>query len=200
VGERPVRRSGSRPATVRIAREVRVTAVIDHDAVTAAVQRLGWRVYATNHPTDHCTLTQAVLAYRSAYLMERGCGRLKGQPLSLTPRYLEREDHVTGLIRLLAVGLRVLTLLEFVVRRRLAADGGVLAGGYTGHPTRATAQPTAERLLATLQEVTLVIIHTGRDTRWHLTPLSPVQQRILALLDFPLDVSTRLSAHCSQPP
>ena len=200
VCERPVRRYGLRPATVRIEREVRVTAVIDHDAVTAAVQRLGWRVYATNHPTDHFTLTQAVLAYRSAYLIERGFGRLKGQPLSLTPMYLEREDHVTGLIRLLAVGLRVLTLLEFVVRRRLAADRGVLAGVYTGNPTRATAQPTAERLLATFQEVTLTIIYTGRDTRWHLTPLSPVQQRILALLDFPLDVYTRLSAHCSQPP
>jgi hypothetical protein len=98
------------------------------------------------------------------------------------------------------VGLRVLTLLEFVGRRWLAADGGVLAGGYTGHPTRATAQPTAERLLATLQEVTLTIIHAGRDTRWPLTPLSPGQQRILALLDFPLEVSTRLGAHCSQPP
>ena len=141
-----------------------------------------------------------MLAYRSAYLIERGFGRLKGQPLSLTPMYLEREDHVTGLIRLLSVGLRVLTLLEFVVRRRLAADGGVLAGIYTGQPTRATAQPTAERLLATFQEVTLTIIQEGRDTRWHLTPLSPVQQRILALLAFPLNVYTRLGAHCSQPP
>ena len=200
VCERPLRRYGVRPATVRVEREVRVTTVVDHDAVTAAVQRLGWRVYATNHPADHLTLTQAVLAYRSAYLIERGFGRLKGQPLSLTPMYLEREDHVTGLIRLLSVGLRVLTLLEFVVRRRLAADGGVLAGVYTGNPTRATAQPTAERLLATFQEVTLTIIHAGRGTRWHLTPLSPVQQRILALLDFPPDVYTRLSAHCSQPP
>jgi hypothetical protein len=54
--------------------------------------------------------------------------------------------------------------------------------------------------LATFQEVTLTIIHEGRDTRWHLTPLSSVQQRILALLDFPLDVYTRLGTHCSQPP
>jgi transposase len=200
VDERPVRRYGARPATVRVEREVRVTAEVDQDAVTAAVQRLGWRVYATNHHAAHLTLTQAVLAYRSAYLIERGFGRLKGQPLSLTPMYLEREDHVTGLIRLLSVGLRVLTLLEFVVRRRLAADGGVVAGVYTGQPTRATAQPTAERLLATFQEVTLTIIHEDRDTRWHLTPLSPVQQRILALLAFPLDVYTRLGAHCSQPP
>jgi transposase len=200
VCERRVRRYGSRPATVRVEREVRVTAGVAQDAVTAAVQRLGWRGYATNHPAAHLTLTQAALAYRSAYLIERGFGRLKGQPLSLTPMYLEREDHVTGLIRLLSVGLRVLPLLEFVARRRLAADGGVLAGVYTGNPTRATAQPTAERLLATFQEVTLTIIHAGRDTRWHLTPLSPVQERILALLDFPLEVYTRLSAHCSQPP
>ena len=200
VCERPVRRYGARPATVRVEREVRVSAAVDQAAVTAAVQRLGWRVYATNCHTDHLTLTQAVLAYRSAYLIERGFGRLKGQPLSLTPMYLEREDHVTGLIRLLAVGLRVLTLLECVIRRRLAADGGVLAGVYPGNPTRATAQPTAERLLATFQEVTLTIIGEGRDTRGHLTPLSPVQQRILALLDFPLEVYTRLGAHCSQPP
>jgi len=200
VDERPVRRYGARPATVRVEREVRVTAEVDQDAVTAAVQRLGWRVYATNHHTAYLTLTQAVLAYRSAYLIERGFGRLKGQPLSLTPMYLEREDHVTGLIRLRSVGLRVLTLLEFVVRRRLATDGGILAGVYTGNPARATAQPTAERLLAAFQEVTLPLIHEGRDTRWHLTPLSPVQQRILALLAFSLDVYTRLGAHCSQPP
>jgi transposase len=200
VCERPVRRYGARPATVRVEREVRVSAAVDQAAVTAAVPQRGWRVYATHCHTDHLTWTQAVWAYRSAYLSERGFGRLKGQPLSLTPMYLEREDHVTGLIRLLAVGLRVLTLLEFVVRRRLAADGGVLAGVYTGNPTRATAQPTAERLLATFQEVTLTIIHEGRATRWHLTPLSPVQQRILALLDFPLEVYTRLGAPCSQPP
>ena len=140
------------------------------------------------------------MAYRSAYLIERGFGRLKGPPLSLTPMYLEREDHVTGLIRLRSVGLRVLTLLEFVVRRRLATDGGILAGVYTGNPARATAQPTAERLLATFQEGTLTIIREGWDTWWHLTPRSSVQQRILARLDFPLDVYTRLSAHCSQPP
>jgi hypothetical protein len=45
----------------------------------------------------------------------------KGHLLSLTPVYLERGDHATSLIRQLSVGLRVLTLLEFVVRQRLAA-------------------------------------------------------------------------------
>ena len=64
-----------------------------------------------------------MLAYRSEYQVERSLGRLKGRPLSLRPMYVQRDDHATGLIRLLSIALRVLTLLEFVVRRQLAAAG-----------------------------------------------------------------------------
>jgi hypothetical protein len=45
----------------------------------------------------------------------------KGHLLSLTPVYVEMDHHATSLIRLLPVGVRVLTLLEFAVRQRLAA-------------------------------------------------------------------------------
>jgi transposase len=143
--ERPLRRYGSRPATVRVERDVRVTAVVDRRAVAGAVRRLGWRVYATNAAPTQLALSEAVRAYRSEYRVERDMGRLKGRPLSLTPMYLERDEHATGLIRLLSVGLRVLTLLEFVVRQRLAAERMVLAGLYAGNPKRATARPTTER-------------------------------------------------------
>jgi transposase len=51
----------------------------------------------------------------------------------LTPMYLEREDHATGLIRLLSIGLRVLTRLEFGVRQRLATAKTPLAGLYVGN-------------------------------------------------------------------
>ena len=67
--------------------------------------------------------------------MERSLGRLKGQPLSLRPMYLERDDHATGLVRLLSVGLRVVTLLESVARRHLAEEGKSVAGLYAGQPT-----------------------------------------------------------------
>lgn len=124
VSERSVRRYGERPATVRQEREVRVTAVVDEEALEQALRRLGWRVYATNAPAESFPLEQAVLAYRCQYILDRGMGRLKGRPLSLTPMYLQRDDRVIGLIRLLTMGLRVLTLPEFVVRRNLAAEGG----------------------------------------------------------------------------
>jgi transposase len=200
VCKRPVRRYGKRPASVRVEQEVCMSAAIDQEAVQEAVRRLGWRVYATNAPVEHLSLTQAVRAYRSEYLIERGFGRLKGQPLSLTPMYVEWDDHATGLIRLLAVGLRVLTLLEFVVRRHLAATGAQLTGLYAGNPKRATAQPTAERLLEAFQELTLTIIREGRHGWCHLTPLSPLHQRILALLDLPVDIYTRLCLSSQKPP
>jgi transposase len=63
-----------------------------------------------------------VLAYRQAYLVESSFGRRKGRPRSLTPMYVHRDEHATGLRRLLAIGLRVLTLREYVVRRQLAAQ------------------------------------------------------------------------------
>ena len=200
VYERPVRRYQGRPATVRVEREVKVTAVVDEAALAKAVRRLGWRVYATNAPAEQLSLLQAVLAYRSQYIVERSFGRLKGKPLSLTPMYLQRDDHATGLIRLLSIGLRMLTLLEFAARRRLEVEETALAGLYAGNPKRTTARPTAERLLESFQEITLTIIQEPHQIRRHLTPLSELQLRILALLDFPLDSYTRLCASSSKPP
>jgi len=200
VHQRPVRRYGDRPAMVRVERDLQVTASVDQEAMAVAVRQLGWRVYAANQPADRLSLRQAVLAYRDQYRVERDMGRLKGHPLSLTPMYLERDDHATGLIRLLSVGLRVLTLLEFVVRRRLTVERTALAGLYAGQPKRATTHPTAERLLESFQEVTLTIIREGRSRRAHLTLLSPLQHRILALLDLPVCIYTRLCVDSRKPP
>ncbi len=200
VRERSVRRYRGRPASVRQEREVRVTAVVDEEALEQAIRRLGWRVYATTAPTERLSLEQAVLAYREQYVIDRGMGRLKGRPLSLTPMYLQRDDRATGLIRLLTIGLRVLTLLEFVVRRNLAAEGTKLAGLYAGNPKRATARPTAERLLEAFREITLTVIREPSQTHRHLTPLSEVQQRILALLGFSTDIYTRLCVDSAKPP
>ncbi|NTU83947.1 MAG: hypothetical protein HGA45_32010, partial [Chloroflexales bacterium] len=75
--------------------------------------------YVTNRPVGQFTLDQVVLAYRDQYLVEHPIGRLKGAPLSLSPVYLSRDDHVTGLIRLLTIGVRILCALEYGVRQQL---------------------------------------------------------------------------------
>jgi hypothetical protein len=86
-----------------------------------------------------------------------------------------------GTSKLIAEGI---VRLEFEVRRRLAATKTMLAGLYVGTPKRATAHPTAERLLEAFHGLTLAIIREGRRRRRHLTLLFRLRQRILALLDF----------------
>ncbi len=111
-------------------------------------------------------------------------GRLTGPPLSRTPLYVQRDDHATGLIRFLSIALRVLTLWEFVGRRQWAAAGMKLAGLSAGNPRRDTARPTAEHLLEAFEDSTLTIVKGPQQIVRHMTALSPLQQRLLALLGF----------------
>jgi len=198
--EQAVRAYRDRPATTRITRQFSVSSQVQTEALRKASEQLGWRVYATNHAAEKLSLTQAVEAYRDEYLVERNFGRLKGHPLSLSPMYVERDDHATGLVRLLSLALRVLTLLEFVVRRQLAELGASLAGLYAGNPKRATTQPTTERLLEAFQGIFLTILVEPHQTRRHLTALSALQQRVLALLEFSPTMYSHLCEDSSEPP
>jgi len=200
VQERRVRAYRERPARVEHTSVLSVMSEVEPAALETAIAGLGWRVYVTNQGEEQLSLEQAVLAYREEYIVERSLGRLKGQPLSLRPMYLERDDHATGLVRLLSIGLRVLTLLEDVARRHLARQGESVAGLYAGQPTRRTTRPTTERLLAAFRELTLTIVEVpGRVVR-HLTPLSPLHERLLALLDCSPEIYLRLASDSSQPP
>jgi transposase len=200
IHERRLRAYGQRPATIRVEKELRLHVTVNEQAVYEREQTLGWRVYATNQRPKRLSLNQAVLAYRDQYGIEHSFHRLKGKPLSLTPMYLRSDERVKGLIRLLTIGLRVLTLLEFVVRRRLAQAHIALTGLYTDSPKHATTRPTAERLLEAFKGITLTIIRLGDQIHRHVTPLSDLQRRILGLLGLSTDIYTRLSAISAQPP
>jgi transposase len=164
----------------------------NQQAIDRTMKLLGWRVYATNQPTAALGLAEAVEAYRDEYLVERTFGRLKGHPLSLGPLYVQRDDHRVGLIRLLTIALRVVTVLEGVVRHALATQRLEIAGLFAGNPKRRTAQPTTERLLEAFNEITLTIVSGPGFVQRHLPPLSALQQLILALCGFSPAVYTRL--------
>jgi transposase len=200
VTKQPVRAYRERPALVRTQSQFTISSDVDPDALASALEQLGWRVYATNHGADELALPQAVEAYRDEFVVERNFGRLKGRPLSLSPMYVERDDHATGLVRLLSLALRVLTLMEFVVRRQLALQEAALAGLYAGNPKRATTHPTTEHLLEAFHEVTLTVVREPHQTQRHVTALSALQQRVLVLLEFTPTIYTQLSGDSSEPP
>ena len=165
----------------------------NEEAIAQLVSTLGWRAYATNGPPQRLSLEQAVREYRHEYHIEHGFGRLKGDPLSIAPMFVKRDDQVVGLTHLLSVALRILTLIEFVVRRSLKQQGATLVGLYKDNPRKATATPTAERLLQAFVPITLTQVHLPEQVVCHVTPLTPVQEQILALLGFPSDLYTSLA-------
>lgn len=199
--ERParhVRGYAGNAARVQIDEPVVIEATINQAALEVAERRLGWRVYVTNAPTQQVSLETAMLAYRQAYRIEHDFARLKGKPLALTPIYLDSDRRVTGLVRLLTIGLRVLTLVEFVVRRALADNAEPpLQGLYPGNPKRSTARPTTELLLQAFKAITLMVMTQGDLRIVHVTPLSDLQRRILHLLNLPTDLFNSLGHRIS---
>lgn len=155
-------------------------------AAIALFDRLaGWRVYVTNTPTQRLSLVGAVNCYRQEWQPEHGFHRLKGGLLAITPLFLRDDNRIRGLLVLLGIALRVLTLTEFVARRDLAASGEKLKGLYAGNPNRATDQPTAERLLKAFDNITLYRHETETEVWYEVTALSPLQRRILQALSIP---------------
>lgn len=196
VTERPIRAYKGKPA--RIERKVRYQLSVTRNQATIAEAefKAGWRIYATNAPAEVLSLTEAVLAYRDQYLAENIFRRLQGKFLSITPVYVQRDDHAQGLFHLLTLGARVLALGDYQAKQALTKEESELTGIYRGNPKRGTPRPTTERMLKAFEQINLLIIPSemrseGQEVCF-VTPLSPVQEHILALLGLPTSLYTSL--------
>jgi transposase len=149
---------------------------------------MGWRLYVVNAPAERLPGADAVRAYREAPVIDRDFRRLKGRPLGIRPLYVQRDDHAKGMVRLLSLALRVLTLTEYVVRQKLKQANEALVGLYPGLPKRETVRPTTERLLRAFKGITLTVVQLPGQTIRHITSLSDLQRRILELLDLPSSI------------
>ncbi len=194
VKRRTIRKYRDRPA--RTEEQVRYVIQVtrDHTAIRVVRRSMGWRLYVTNVPAETFSLAEAVWAYRGAARIERDFRRLKGHPLGIRPLYVRREDHAKGMVRLLTLALRLLTVVEHVVRRRLHVAGETLSGLYAGNPKRQTARPTTERLLKAFRGITLTVVQLPEQVIRHVTPLSGLQKRILGLLELPVSIYDNLTS------
>jgi transposase len=196
VKERAIRAYKGQPARLQHQLRYQLTVTRNPAAIEAAEFQAGWRIYATNAPAEELSLTEAVLAYRDQYIEENIFRRLQGKFLSITPVYVQRDDHAQGLFHLLTLGARLLALSDYQARQALTQEGPLaeLTGVYRGNATRGTARPTTERMLKAFEHINLLLIPaaiSGPEVCF-VTPLSPVQKRILALLGLPTALYTSL--------
>ena len=162
-------------------------------AIATHQQTLGWRAYVSDAPAKQLNLKQALLTYRDEWIIEHGFHRLKGAPLSLDPLFVKRDDQVVGLTNLLSLAVRMLTLIEFVVRRNLKQHKEKLTGLIENNPKKGIDNPTTERLLKAFDEITLTTVCLPDRVIQHVTPLTTLQSRILELLGLSAAVYTRLA-------
>lgn len=155
----------------------------DELAIQAAYWRVGWRLYVTNQDAMTLPLDKAILLYRQAPKIERHFHLFKDAPIGIEPLFVRRDEQIKGLVRLLSLCVRLLTLIEIVVRRNLTQCGEKLSGLYEGNPKRQTEKPTATRLLKAFGQVSRVRLPMENQNISYLTPLSLLQKKILSLLE-----------------
>ena len=195
---RRVRAYGGRPARQETEVFFTIDVKRDETRIEEKKREMGWQVYASNALT--LVLAQVVWAYRGQYRIENDWSRLKGRPLGLTPMYLQNEQRMQGLVHLLSLALRLLTLLEWVVRERLRKEGVKLQGIYAGQPGRKTDRPSAELLLKAMQTISISVIDSNGQTHALLTPLTEVQLRLLELWGLPPDLYEKIARGFPIPP
>src|SRR5438067_12205261 len=91
---------------------------------------------------------------------------------------------MNGALKFTTCGVRVLTVMELVLRRSLQTEQTTRPGLHPEHKTKMTDKPTAERILKAFADVSLTIIKTaaGEEILRRLTPLSGLQEDILQRL------------------
>jgi transposase len=191
----PGRGGPDRPKTTEWSVRYQITtARRDEAAIRERVAHLGWQAQVTNAPVARLSLGDSLPAYRGGWCLERAFHLLKDQPLGIRPFFVHRDDQVRGLTHLVTLALRVLTLFEVLVRRGQEQSGAKLKGLYPGQATQTTDRPTAKRVLEAISRagITLTLVESGDERRWHLKALPELVKRVLGYLGLSEEVYTRL--------
>jgi transposase len=172
---------------------------LDPDAWMAHVERLGWHIYLTSTTVTHYTAPTLLGCYRHQVVHERSFSRFKTRALHIRPVFLRDEQRLVGLTWLLYLALRVLTLTEFRLRVALQARHETLVGLNPASRSQATLRPTTERVLQAFNTLTLTLVKMEATVIRHVTELSDTQRHVLALLNLPSDLYSRLADNLCKP-
>ncbi len=136
----------------------------------ALVERLGWQVYVSNTTEEQYDVEALVATYHQQPLLERGISRLKTRNLQIRPVYVRDEVRIAGVLWLLTLALRVLTLTEYRVRMALAERDEEVAGLNPASRSQTTRRPTTERVLAAFANLTETTVRRDGACERYLTP------------------------------
>jgi transposase len=196
---KPGRPAEAAQAKLEVETRYRITQVRrNNEQIEQRQKRMGWRALVSNASEKRLTLEGGVLTYREGGSLERPFHQIKDKPLGIRPLFVKLPEQVVGLTLLLLIALRVLTLMEIVLRAKLAESGEQLPGMHEGQKNKLEGKPTARRMLRAVAglEMTLSVIALGEKQWWYLPPLPHLLVRVLELLGLSTSLYTTLTNPC----
>jgi transposase len=150
----------------------------------------GWRLMVTNAPKEKLSFSQALLNYRQEWTLERCFRVLKKSHLGISPLYLRKQERLKGITRLLSIGVRLITILEYSISKNLKEAKETIKGLDVAHPNKTTATPTAISILKTFcrEKINLSQITIKEKNYWTLSKISEDLIRVLKYLKIPLEL------------
>lgn len=140
----------------------------------------GIALFCTNVPQQRLTAPEAIIKYKTQIHVEQSIAFIKS-PIHIRPMWLHSPRRIAGLTLLIMIAVLLASLLEFQVRRHLAATGQLIHGLMP--EKRDNPFPTATKLLQAFHDYSLVIIrHPDGSAELVKPTLRPVQQHIWDIL------------------
>lgn len=166
----------------------------NESAIAAKKKLQGWQVYATTVSKEKLDFESVVWKYRYQNRVERRFDDLRNKVVPLVPIFLKKDNRVVALINVLMICLKICSVIEFKVAKKLKEQEEELADIYEGNPKRSTPTPTAKRLLKQFHGVSLVIMGTEPNEipDIMLTKLKQTQLKIISLFGFESDIYSDL--------
>lgn len=178
-----IRKYGNKPAEKRLKHDFKLTIKTNIDVIDAHKVVLGWRVYATNAPQDMLNTHKVIEAYKDEYKVEYRFNQLHNKTAALMPIYLQKDERIKALVRILMIAIKVLSLIQYEAREALEKTQTQVKELFPGNPGRNTNQPTAEMMLRAFTNISLVIIVTENKQKFiEISKISKVQKQILQII------------------
>lgn len=164
---------------------------IDEQGLERRKHLEGVYLLKTNLTKTQSPFAATLAKYKEQIGVERRFHHLKG-PLAVTPMFLKNPERIAGLLCILVWAMMVLALMERQVRHNL--QGEPLYGLYPEN--RPSPSPTGPALLDCFSTLCIVIISERGVISRRLAQPTPIQRRLLALLDIPNDGLRTFKRRC----
>jgi len=160
----------------------------------------GYRLYATNMSEEKFLAQEVVPYYRQQYRIEQNFHQLLNKITHLLPVYLKKTNRIIGLVRLLVLALKFVTISQQQVRKKLKKTKSYLQGLVPGNAGKKVYTPTYSLCLKIFRNINIVQLIKEKKSNFMAEPLKQSQLKILELLDIPTTVYNQLSgtANCNR--